>query len=139
MPALVASPVSIPALDNATLDANGSVCYYAPCSYDFELVCSNASTITWNGTDPTAIITTGKGATGYDVNMLDVPAGATCNATVVVTHVYTGTSATATAILQVGVSINAACAWLRNPDTCAHPSGKSLQLHANSSTFVKHM
>ena len=85
------------------------------------------------------IITTGKGATGYDVNMLDVPAGATCNATVVVTHVYTGTSATATAILQVGVSINAACAWLRNPDTCAHPSGKSLQLHANSSTFVKHM
>ena len=101
-PALL-PPAPTPALANATLDASGSVCYSGPCSYAFELVCRNASTVTKNGTSPTAIITTGKGATGYDVNMLNVPAGTTCNATVVVTDSNTGTTATAAAILQVEI------------------------------------
>ena len=107
MPTLL-PPAPTPALANATLDASGSVCYSGPCSYAFELVCSN-TTITKNGTSPTAIITTGKGATGYDINMLNVPAGTSCNATVVVTDSNTATTATATAILQVSVSTS----WLQ--------------------------
>ena len=83
-----------------TLDAAGSDCYNAPCTYAFEVACpGKPANVTKAGAGASAVVTTGAGGS-YDINMLDLPKGLNCTVHLTVTDAN-ASSASASAELEV--------------------------------------